>query len=86
MKTFRQELRNWLKTQKESEINSDKIGLLEDIIIKVNELEKIEEDTHNRAYHKGHMDAEKKKAPTYNYYKNVHKSNSTFRKMLNKNK
>ena len=85
MKTFRQELRNWLKERKENELNSDQSSLLEEIIVKINELEKVEEDTINRAYHRGHMDGESKKNPTANYYKNIHKSKSAFRKMLKKN-
>ena len=85
MKTFRQELRNWLKEKKQNEQNLDHLTLLEEIIVKVNELEKVEEDSLNRAYYQGHMDAENKKNPTTNYYKNTHKSMSTFRRMLKKN-
>ena len=85
MKTFRQELRNWLKEKKQNEVNSDQSNLLEEIIIKINELEKLEEDIINRAYYQGHMDCENKKNPAANYYKNTHKSKSAFRKMLKKN-
>lgn len=85
MKTFRQELRNWLKEKKQNEQSLDYSTLLEEIIVKVNELEKVEEDSINRAYHRGHMDGESKKNPTNNYYKNTHKSMSTFRNMLKKN-
>ena len=82
MKTFRQEIRNWLKEKKESEQNADRNNLLEEIIVKINELEKIEEDSHNRAYHKGHMDFESKKSLKYNYYKMTHKSNSMFKQIV----
>jgi hypothetical protein len=51
---------------------------------KINELEKVEVDTLNRAYHKGHMDGESNKNPMANYYKNTHKVNSHFRTMLKK--
>lgn len=84
MKTFRQELRNWLKEKKQNEVNSDQSNLLEEIIIKINELEKLEEDIINRAYYQGHMDCENKKNLTSNYYKNTHKSKSMFRQMLKK--
>ena len=50
----------------------------------VMELEKVEVDTLNRAYHKGHMDGESNKNPMANYYKNTHKVNSRFRTMLKK--
>jgi hypothetical protein len=51
---------------------------------KINELEKVEVDSLNRAYHKGHMDGESNKNPMANYYKNTHKVNSLFRTMLKK--
>ena len=86
MKTFLQELRNWLKEKKQNEESLDHSTLLEEIIVKVNELEKVEEDSINRAYHRGHMDGESKKNPASNYYTNTHKSTSIFRKMLQKNK
>ena len=86
MKTFRQELRNWLKEKKENELNSDQSSLLEEIIVKINELEDVEENIINRAYHRGHMDCENKKNPTGNYYKTAHKSKSFFRQMLKKMK
>ncbi len=82
MKTFRQEIRNWLKEKKESEQNTDRNNLLEEIIVKINELEKIEESSINYAYHKGHMDGESKKTPKHNYYKTTHKSNSMFRQIV----
>lgn len=82
MKTFRQEIRNWLKEKKESEQNTDRNNLLEEIIVKINELEKIEESSINFAYHKGHMDGESKKIPKHNYYKTTHKSNSLFRQIV----
>ena len=37
MKTFRQEIRNWLKEKKESEQNTDRNNLLEEIIVKIND-------------------------------------------------
>jgi hypothetical protein len=86
MKTFRQELRNWLKEKKVIETNPDVLLLIEEIIDKTNTLEKHEENIINRAYHRGHMDAEKNKNPKGNYYKEEHKTNSLFRKILNKKK
>ncbi len=84
MKTFRQELRNWVKEKKNSTDNPNDISLLEEIIVKMNELEYVEVDNINRAYHKGHMDAEKGKNPSNNYYKHTHKTNSQFRTMIKK--
>ena len=86
MKTFRQELRNWLKEKKGNETNPDILSLIEEIIDKTNTLETHEESAINRAYHRGHMDGESKKNPASNYYTNTHKSTSIFRKMLQKNK
>jgi hypothetical protein len=42
MKTFRQELRNWLKEKKGNETNPDIMSLLEEIIDKTNTLEEQE--------------------------------------------
>jgi hypothetical protein len=84
MKTFRQQLRNWVKEKKESGKTPEEISLLEEVINKINELEKVELDTLNRAYHKGHLDGENNKNPMVNYYKNTHKVNSHFRAMLKK--
>lgn len=84
MKTFRQQLRNWVKEKKESGKTPEEITLLEEVMNKINELEKVEIDTINRAYHKGHMDGESNKNPMVNYYKNTHKVNSLFRTMLKK--
>ena len=84
MKTFRQQLRNWVKEKKESGKTPEEISLLEEVMNKINELEKVEIDTINRAYHKGHMDGESNKNPMANYYKNTHKVNSLFRTMLKK--
>ena len=84
MKTFRQQLRNWVKEKKESGRTPEEISLLEEVMNKINELEKVEIDTINRAYHKGHMDGESNKNPMANYYKNTHKVNSHFRTMLKK--
>jgi len=86
MKTFRQELRNWLKEKKGNETNPDILSLIEEIIDKTNTLEDQEENIINRAYHSGHMDAEKNKNPIVNYYKQQYKVNSTFRSMISKNK
>jgi hypothetical protein len=84
MKTFRQELRNWLKEKKNNEINVDILLLIEEIINKTNDLEINEENTINRAYLNGHMDGENKKNSKVNYYRNTHKINSLFRKLINK--
>ena len=84
MKTFRQQLRNWVKEKNESGRTSEEISLLEEIIVKMNELENVEADIINRAYHRGHMDCEKGKNPSNNYYKHTHKTNSQFRAMLKK--
>jgi hypothetical protein len=84
MKTFRQQLRNWVKEKKESGRTPEEISLLEEVMNKINELEKVEVDSLNRAYHKGHMDGESNKNPMANYYKNTHKVNSRFRTMLKK--
>jgi hypothetical protein len=86
MKTFRQELRNWLKEKKGNETNPDVLLLLEEIIDKTNTLEKHEENIINRAYQRGHMDAERNKNPKGNYYREEHKINSTFRERIRKNK
>jgi hypothetical protein len=86
MKTFRQELRNWLKEKKGNETNPDILSLLEEIIDKTNSLEDQEENIINRAYHRGHMDSEKNKNPMVNYYKQQYKVNSTFRSIISKNK
>ena len=86
MKTFRQELRNWLKEKKGNETNPDILSLIEEIIDKTNSLENHEESIINRAYHIGHMDAEKNKNPKVNYYKGAHKTNSFFRERIVKNK
>jgi hypothetical protein len=86
MKTFRQELRNWLKEKKGNETNPDILTLIEEIIEKTNSLETHEENAINRAYHRGHMDAEKNKNPMPNYYKQQFKVNSTFRSIISKNK
>ena len=86
MKTFRQELRNWLKEKKGNEKNPDILSLIEEIIDKTNTLETHEESAINRAYHRGHMDAEKNKNPKGNYYKEEHKVNSFFRNRIVKNK
>jgi hypothetical protein len=86
MKTFRQELRNWLKEKKGNETNPDILSLIEEIIDKTNSLEDQEENIINRAYHRGHMDSEKNKNPMVNYYKQQYKVNSTFRSIISKNK
>ena len=86
MKTFRQELRNWLKEKKVNEKTSDILSLIEEIIDKTNELEPHEESAINRAYHYCHMDAEKNKNPKNNYYREEHKVNSFFRNRIVKNK
>lgn len=86
MKTFRQELRNWLKEKKGNETNPDILTLIEEIIEKTNSLETHEENAINRAYHRGHMDAEKNKNPMANYYKQQFKINSAFRSIISKNK
>lgn len=84
MKTFRQELRNWLKEKKNNEINVDILLLIEEIINKTNDLEINEENDLNRAYLNGHMDGENKKNPKVNYYRETYKINSLFRKLINK--
>ena len=86
MKTFRQELRNWLKEKKGNETNPDILTLIEEIIEKTNSLETHEENAINRAYHRGHMDAEKNKNPMANYYKQQFKVNSACRSIISKNK
>ena len=45
---------------------------------------KHEENIINRAYQRGHMDAEKNKNPKGNYYREEHKTNSLFRAILKK--
>ena len=41
MKTFRQQLRNWVKEKKESGRTPEEISLLEEVMNKINELEKV---------------------------------------------
>ena len=84
MKTFRQQLRNWVKEKKELGRTPEEMSLLEEIIVKMNELENVEVDNINRAYHRGHMDCEKGKNPSNNYYKHTHKTNSHFRSIIKK--
>jgi hypothetical protein len=62
------------------------LSLLEEIIDKTNTLETQEENIINRAYHRGHMDAEKNKNPMVNYYKQQYKVNSAFRSIISKNR
>jgi len=50
MKTFRQELRNWLKEKKENEKTPDILSLIEEIIDKTNSLEPHEESAINQFY------------------------------------
>jgi hypothetical protein len=84
MKTFRQQLRNWLKDKKNSTKSPEENNLFEEILVKINELESVEADNINRAYQKGHIDSEKGKNPLSNYYKTTHKSNSQLRAMIKK--
>ena len=63
-------------------INDIKNLKVKEIIDKTNTLETHEESAINRAYHRGHMDAEKNKNPKNNYYKEEHKVNSFFRNRI----
>jgi len=85
MKTYRQELSDWLNNKKESTQNEEVNNFINELQKQIKSMEPLEEHMVNRSYIKGYHDSESKKSIMSNYYKHVYKQHDILKEMLSKN-
>lgn len=83
MKTFRQNLNNWLEEKKKETTNQESINLLEEVQTYIKSKETEEEYTINRSYRDGYYDCEFNKGIKGSYYKDVYKKHDYLKKLTN---
>ena len=68
MKTYRQKLAKWVNQKKTTEDNPEVIRILDEITIKIKEMEPDERDMVNNTYEKGYIDGTHSRGRVSNYY------------------
>lgn len=86
MKTYRQQLRDWLNEEKYSIDNKNIIDFIDKLQNQIKSMEPIEESMVNGSYIKGFYDAENKRGYNGSYYRTTYKQHDFLKSMLsNKN-
>ena len=85
MKTYRQELRDWLNDKKETTQNEEVNNFINELQKQIKSMEPLEEHMVNRSYVKGYHDSESKRRVMSNYYKDLYKQHDVLKEMLSKN-
>jgi hypothetical protein len=85
MKTYRQELRDWLNNKKESTQNEEVNNFINELQKQIKSMEPLEEHMVNRSYIKGYHDSESKRGIISNYYRQSYKQHDVLKEMLSKN-
>lgn len=83
MKTFRQQLNNWLEEKKKQAESEESKVLLDEVQKYIKSKEKEEEEMVNSSYHNGYYDRELNKGFRWSYYKDMYKTHD-FLKSLTK--
>jgi hypothetical protein len=84
MKTYRQELRDWLNNKKESTQNEEVNNFINELQKQIKSMEPLEEHMVNRSYIKGYHDSESKRGIISNYYRQSYKQHDVLKEMLSK--
>jgi hypothetical protein len=82
MKTYRQQLRDWLNSKKETTQNEEVNDFIDELQKHIKSMEKLEEDMVNRTYIKGYHDGENKRSYNGSYYKTTYKQHDVLKEML----
>jgi hypothetical protein len=85
MKTYRQQLRDWLNNKKETTQNEVVNNFINELQKQIKSMEKIEEDMVNHSYIKGFHDSENKRGYNGNHYKTTYKQHDVLKGMLKHN-
>lgn len=83
MKTYRQQLANWIVEKKETLTDDKQIQLIEEIQTKIKEMEDIERWMVNKAYDKGYDDKELVRSRLGNYYSETYKIHDMIKTLTN---
>lgn len=82
MKTYRQKLAKWVDNKINSVENDEVINILEEVKLKIKEMEKEEEHMVNATYDKGFNDCKNNKGRSSNHYKQTYKTHDTLKSMI----
>jgi hypothetical protein len=82
MKTYRQKLAKWVDNKINSVENDEVINILEEVKLKIKEMEKEEEHMVNATYDKGFNDCKNKKGRSSDHYKQTYKTHDTLKSMI----
>ncbi len=86
MKTYRQKLAKWIKEKKTIESNPEVIRILNEIDVKIKEMEPDERDMVNNTYEKGYIDGTYSRGRTYNYYNTTFKAHDVLSEIVKKSR
>jgi len=84
MKTYRQELRDWLNNKKKTTQNEEVNNFINELQKQIKSMEPLEEHMVNRSYIKGYHDSESKRGIISNYYRQSYKQHDVLKEMLSK--
>ena len=82
MKTYRQQLRDWLNNKKEITQSNEIIDFINELQLQIKSMERTEEDMVNKSYIKGYHDAESKRGYNGSYYKSTYKQNDYLKRII----
>jgi hypothetical protein len=82
MKTYRQKLAKWVDNKISSVENDEVINILEEVKLKIKEMEKEEEHMVNSTYDRGFNDCKSNKGRSSNHYKQTYKTHDTLKSMI----
>ena len=85
MKTYRQQLRDWLENKKDVTQSDEVINFINELQLQIKSMEKTEEDMVNHSYIKGFHDSENKRGYNGNHYKSTYKQHDFLKGMLKHN-
>ena len=85
MKTFRQELTDWLESKTDVDVENNINGFIIELKNKLVELENTEKHTINMAYDAGYYDKERSNGMKSNYYENTYKMNDRIKELIKTN-
>jgi hypothetical protein len=83
MKSYRQQLANWVEEKKKTIQDVKQLELVNELQLKIKEMEDIEKWMVNRAYEKGYDDKELVRGRVGNYYGETYKLHDILKSLLN---
>jgi len=84
MKTYRQKMQDWVRNKMSNIQDENQISILEEVLLKLKDLESDEKYMVNNIYHEGYIDCERGNTHKTNVYETKFKSHDILRNMIKK--